>query len=493
MAEELNAAIAGLTRVGEANFSNRMYERAAAHTHLVPEGMARATRANVAQPGVPVVPVDAARYRPPPHIVKLASEEQLVELAKIMDEVKRINDEHVGELDLAVYGLLNGDPEVVTLQNELVQWVDEFAERRLKKRNPRDDNMPIQRFDRVFKDLSLWLNGLANAGANAVVMGLACKYFPWRVYRDTWGRQVRIARTWDNVHINWGSIETGSRKFCNDWLQGTGWIGVKDLELVCKTVCGDAAGADRADELRPRVRQLAAEILETRPFLVNRVKPERTIVELGTPTGTVWLAWTWAQAHCLGMVWLGRTRRDLEEDLHTGRSRTSVAIGMDGRMAISSMPWITLEDQPALPSPWVTNHKMLAALHPILRGFYDRVDFQGLLARRWHTTPTAAPPETIQADDADEVLAASLELLSRAEPTLRRGMVRAEQLFKVLGELGCELRQGKGSEVVVSRPGRRLFTLGHHGANAEVGWATIRRLLSRVGLTVGEWLEVAHR
>jgi hypothetical protein len=54
--------------------------------------------------------------------------------------------------------------------------------------------------------------------------------------------------------------------------------------------------------------------------------------------------------------------------------------------------------------------------------------------------------------------------------------------------LNCEVRQGKGSEVTVYRPGGRIFVLGRHARNDEVHSVLVKQLLHRVGIGQGEWL-----
>jgi hypothetical protein len=68
-----------------------------------------------------------------------------------------------------------------------------------------------------------------------------------------------------------------------------------------------------------------------------------------------------------------------------------------------------------------------------------------------------------------------------------RPPLRARRLINFLRGLGCEVQQGKGSEVTVYREGGRKFVLGHHGQNPEVRWPVVKRLLGRVGIRPEEW------
>jgi hypothetical protein len=57
---------------------------------------------------------------------------------------------------------------------------------------------------------------------------------------------------------------------------------------------------------------------------------------------------------------------------------------------------------------------------------------------------------------------------------------------------GCEVRQGKGSEVTVYRPGGRIFTLGHHRSNDEISSVVVKRLLKQLGIDPEEWLRAVY-
>jgi hypothetical protein len=68
--------------------------------------------------------------------------------------------------------------------------------------------------------------------------------------------------------------------------------------------------------------------------------------------------------------------------------------------------------------------------------------------------------------------------------------VRVQRLLSVLADrLGCEVRQGKGSEIVVFRPGGHHFRLGHHDKNPYVPTILIKNLLLRLNISFDEWLK----
>jgi hypothetical protein len=71
---------------------------------------------------------------------------------------------------------------------------------------------------------------------------------------------------------------------------------------------------------------------------------------------------------------------------------------------------------------------------------------------------------------------------------LRLPSLRSNVLFRTMEKFGCEVRPGKGSEVVISRPGVAAFTVGRHKRLFEVHAVQVQRMLKRLKNSVSEWL-----
>ena len=82
-----------------------------------------------------------------------------------------------------------------------------------------------------------------------------------------------------------------------------------------------------------------------------------------------------------------------------------------------------------------------------------------------------------------------LALVESGFPSAFRA-IRVQRLLTVLSDrLECEVRQGKGSEIVVFRSGGHHFRLGHHKRNSYVPTTVIKNLLKHVGITFEQWLD----
>lgn len=167
-------------------------------------------------------------------------------------------------------------------------------------------------------------------------------------------------------------------------------------------------------------------------------------------------------------------------------------------------PWITADDVESrlgfrtLP----VNVYVLELVHERLLTFYNCIDFDRV---RQRTAARSGGGTERELDDVTAALScknlAATDELDIEKPPSERSFsnrhqrpLRIHRLFKVLERhLGCEIRQGKGSEIVVYRPGGKIFTFGHHKADAEVSWLVVQRMLKQVGISGKEWLAAISR
>ncbi|MDB4930241.1 MAG: hypothetical protein JWM10_2725 [Myxococcaceae bacterium] len=66
--------------------------------------------------------------------------------------------------------------------------------------------------------------------------------------------------------------------------------------------------------------------------------------------------------------------------------------------------------------------------------------------------------------------------------------LRFDRLLRALVALGCEVRQGKGSEVNVYRRGGRIARVGHHHGNRALSPRHVRVVLDLLDLPVADLL-----
>jgi hypothetical protein len=231
-----------------------------------------------------------------------------------------------------------------------------------------------------------------------------------------------------------------------------------------------------------RAQLLADDLLEMKPLLIRGFRPERHVIEVARG---LWGTFVWSVGDVSGFLVLGGTEDEVLKQLHSGHMHRAAALRLDGRFGATALPWIPVSDSHL---GWTV--AVLEAVHAGLYSAYEKAD-RGLAQR---TADRDAWTDSI------DVAAACAELVMRAPETEadalevragRRhavGAVRMGQLLRVLSSrLGCEVAQGKGSEVTVYRPGGKKFVLGHHHRNRHVPSHLVRLLLRKVGIAVEEW------
>jgi hypothetical protein len=134
-----------------------------------------------------------------------------------------------------------------------------------------------------------------------------------------------------------------------------------------------------------------------------------------------------------------------------------------------------------------------------LFSFYDQIDFDRIRKR-------ISNKKTDDAIDDEEFSLSCLDIPEseeeirdrsfRTDKRGRRGILRPLRLSRVLGFLeknfDCEIRQGKGSEIIAYRPGAKIFRFGSHKRNPVVAFERISLALKRLRISRHEWCKAVY-
>jgi hypothetical protein len=164
--------------------------------------------------------------------------------------------------------------------------------------------------------------------------------------------------------------------------------------------------------------------------------------------------------------------------------------------------------------------RIVTALHKALFAIYEKVDTEAILAKyklKARTEKDSEPSDeefaalcqsvaiADQNNSPEQQVEALADYLSLTEegaddeqslPTTlgisKLQALRLSSFLRILQKnLGCEVRKGKGSEVVIFREGGHHFRLGHHKGNPMVPTHLIRNILKHIGIGFDEWLNAA--
>lgn len=458
-------------------------------------------------------PQPAAAYRPPPFLARTASPAQVEELTALLSRLREVNDEHAGEktLEAQVYYAVTGLGR--DLKEGFRRWCEEYFLARADPRhlNPQVRNDPFLLFEKRVGEMDDLLGGLSRREhtLNSMFLNLSLEFVPWLLYDRLWKGLVEFTPMGsDRVECRtvppYRPVTPEILAAMAAWVDERGWYD-DHLARCLRRLAGAvdprhlAGIAPRPDErLRAELAAMARDIQEMRPLLVCGYKSRKTALALGVG---LWASWAWCGRHGIANLSVGGDEATVVRLAETNRTARFVGVDADGLLFDSRTPWLTAADAktpPGGPRPLALNHHVLGRFHERLFTFYDRIDLRRVRREGLVQTENGCPDE----EAVVAALAASCRDLAEQEepapegaetaqsgPSGRIRPLRSTRLLALLADrFGCEVRQGKGSEVTVYREGGRKFTLGHHGRCVEVRAAVLRRLLRRVGISPADWL-----
>jgi hypothetical protein len=252
------------------------------------------------------------------------------------------------------------------------------------------------------------------------------------------------------------------------------------------------------ESIRARISALISDIQEMRPFLVRNFNSTKTMVGLG---GGFCLAWDWTTRFGIANVMGSESEREVRQALNSKRSAYLAVIDYSGRMVDPTRPWSTGIYGNQDPKLGLSESLFVLGLfHERLWGFYNKLDFDAIRKIGSEKTTVEADSEEVP----DEVFALSCQdVAERLEPTElefphrtshRARMLRFKPLVSYLERsFDCEIRRGKGSEIVVYRHSAKPYRLPHHTQNPEIPAMTIRNMLRRLEISESDWFREVYR
>lgn len=449
----------------------------------------------------PVVAAPADVYRLPAPTLRFLSAAVVAEMHELLDRVRVFNERVEGLRMSQADMVLNADPDLRDLELRFRAWADRYVAERVSKPNNKDAGSPLRKYHRIYEELLSHLESVAfrEGSSHRCAMGEFCDYLPWSLFRRTWSGLVDHDQAPGSLRGRFRVLlpDPVERQIANHMMVLYAWAEANDLERVLERIL-PASGTDvRVHQTDPAacLASLAQDMLDMRPFLGRNFGSDKTVLEVADRTI---VSWVWHYGGPVGIIPVAESVEEMLDQVRKSSFSPVLCLHPDGQLAPNNLPWITLSElaarRPELVAPAL---RVVEALHARLVSFYDKVDI-GAILDRYRERARTAPAET----PTDEEVAATCQVIAESEPepgeapTLDRRLpsVRSQRLFAILSDrLGCEVRSGKGSEIVIWRPGGHHFRLGHHKRNAAVPSPVIKSLLEHVGISFGEWLAAVTR
>ncbi|MBK7841700.1 MAG: hypothetical protein IPJ49_29250 [Candidatus Obscuribacter sp.] len=434
----------------------------------------------------------------------ILSDDLFNELDKLVTQVQSISNEYVGSKQSMAEVLLSNDSRVKDIVNQFQDWADTAIGYRLSRSNHRDKT-PKKVIDRIIVDLVKPLETIAfkPKTANNCFMADLCDYIPWKTMKLNFNELLKPKFDPKTIHtVIYSVAEDPEDQY---YLQGLSslykWHQAEHLPFLLNKVKATLTNEDfnkPEAELYSILESLVSDIEEMRPFLLHNFKSENICIEIAPQ---VVLSFFFAIGHGSGLIIGAPDPKTLLADVHNRKAKLSFSLQADGALNLTHLPWITSkqithQDKDTLRA----NVKIVSALHATLFALFEKIDVRGIAQKYKLKSQTQSDLEP-----TDEEFAALVQSISQSEsersdeqktqdleqylplqapstqqettsepnqpepetPTFGKlQTLRLSSVLRILQQnLNCEVRQGKGSEIVIYRQGGHHFRLGHHKRN----------------------------
>jgi hypothetical protein len=443
-----------------------------------------------------------SNYALPSGFKAFLGKELVAQWNSISCEVAEIHAEVVG-MRVGMAGVvLAGDERLDLINAELRTWANQCVSKRIEKTSYRQGG-PMRQYQDLYTELIPTLEKIAfrEGTANRFFYGEFCDYLPTQIYLNS--AKIFVECRFDKKRLlpTYRIVDRTPESATHfaqlvDIYQ---WQHLDDLTHVMETISSstDLDQTTRADlnndQIRERLQRLVDDIQEMRPFLRHNYKAENTIIEIAPE---VFLSFHWAVARGVGFMPIAPSKAELLSHLRDMTSGLSLSIGYDGLLTNFTQQWINTNSLLSKqPNALRINLFIVEAVHAKLFALYEKVDIAAIVAR-YKTRAIANSNQNQTIEPTDEEFAAVCQALAEPDDqatysnnTHRLKSIRVKRLLVLLQDhLGCEVRQGKGSEIVVYREGGHHFRLGHHKRNPYVSVVLIKNLLRRIGISFDKWM-----
>jgi hypothetical protein len=444
-----------------------------------------------------VVSQPAASYRLPSGVSRFLDRGLVEEMEQVLAEVQAANEGYVGLKTSVARIMASHDPLASDVTMRLRAWAERYVTARLARPNTRDRGDPVLKFRRLsMEELLPFIDELGHVSSSVhnAFLGEVADYAAWLLHRATWahlldyqtGQQASLTRPF-RVLV----ADEGLRHYCQELAQLYLWQRADLWLRTCDVVHQGGVALPRmeATAARAELAARASDLEEMRPALLT-CNVKKTMVELAP---NLLATWMWGGGTFLGVVPLSQSVRETLTSHQRSSYHAVLKLDQDGILSPDSFRW--LDAEAALhqePDSLSINLLVVDALHARLFEIYEKVD----LSASFRRAREAAASETAVLSDEDVAAVCQVAAAEEARtspaltgPRPRIPTLRFERLVKTLRDgLGCEVRQGKGSEVVFFRPGGRIARVGCHRRNREVPSTLVKIVLDTLGVTLSEWV-----
>lgn len=453
-------------------------------------------------------PCEQKDFLAPDFVAKLVPKASYAELQEIFNEIWLVSESLSDLGPIEVYMQIWLTPAHNATFDRVRAWCDDYVMERAAKRNSKDVD-EISKYFRLSEEGIRIFN--TSQGLKKTVTGLAfCntihKYLLWRFYKELL-----------EVHFSY-EYESDSEYPSKAFFKGENFEFYPLLKMYGRPFFPYEGRswrnfiAEASSALKNEIRSFSADEKRIDADLESFITQTRTMSEfmLDAFDGKAilrlderrWLFISWISSKSGTSTMPLLIIRDAQYSPEFGDSSPcSALVDSQGRLCKKGQPWEPISETEC-PEIRVIAHILLSKVWARIFASYEKIDFAAIRRGRG-TAAKAKDAEDEEAAEAPEednarfmLSCADLEQREEApgskdeqapKPERLECSLRLNALSKILASFGCTIRDGKGSEILVSKPGRKSYTLAKHGSNPEYHFRNIKMLLRRLNIPLEEW------
>ena len=260
-----------------------------------------------------------------------------------------------------------------------------------------------------------------------------------------------------------------------------------------------ALKSDRAtpkfSEMKQMIGVFLADLLEAFPYLLTSKRIGKNVFSI--PGANTVGAFDYTANNGFGRFFLSDSTEKLTRDLERAKGLGILEARFDGRIAFYPFPWMTLErlfgeEDGTLLTYWLlkqAHERVVVSYLKINRDYLDKKTGQSTQDAIEETEENEYLQYVEWVQEAQEPKTAeALHVESNDAQGIQIPQMRRSRFFKLLGNCGVSIEQGKGSELKLLKANAHPFRMGsHYGPNPTVPSFLIVNVLKRLQISHEEW------
>ncbi|WP_144267748.1 hypothetical protein [Comamonas thiooxydans] len=426
----------------------------------------------------------------------------------LIERTRVLNNRYIGRSFKEISTELIADLDLLEIRQELFVWGEELCKALLYKYRRQGVANPLDLYLKLYDTVISNLDQKIAHGSDhlyAMAWSSVCDCIPYLLLDSLFFKAGVVHFQFHNRENQPPLITLNTPKNIeneNALLWHTNLYGMESThfitELVLNPLASHVNGSKEIPssvELTQQVNLMLGDFLEALPYMLSTRRAERLIFRF--PGQAYCATFIFLTEYGLGRFVIADNEEKLLEGLQKSFYRGSIDVDFFGQFSTTMHPWRTVDR--------IYGEELgLKIRYWLLKQIHSRVVESYLKIKNYYLHPeiakSALEDYELQAVDSmsqnswmDEPMPAAPVLPAEDVPSDEQStglipQMRRSRFFKLLGECGVRVEQGKGSELKLLKDNAHPFRLGnHYGPNPTVPRFLIESILKRMEISQDEW------